>query len=131
VSYSSLLRSKRQQLHTQIARMFEERFPVTVETEPEVLAHHYTAAGLSELAVAYWHKAGQRATQRSAYREATHHLTQGLALLNELADTPERAQRELDLQTTLGPVLMATKGGTLHGPVDSFSKPPGDGRMAI
>ena len=110
VSYSSLLRSKRQQLHTQIARMFEERFPVTVATEPEVLAHHYTAAGLSELAVGYWHKAGQRATQRSAYREATHHLTQGLALLNELADTPERAQRELDLQTTLGPVLMATKG---------------------
>src|SRR5262249_47728252 len=59
---------------------------------------------------AYWQRAGQRAIQRSAHAEAIAHLTKGLELLTTLPDTPERRQRELDLQTPLGPVLIATKG---------------------
>jgi predicted ATPase len=109
-AYASLLRRTRQQYHQQIAQMLEAEFPETVEAEPELVAHHYTEAGLNEQAVGYWHQAGKRAAQRSANVEAVNHLNKGLEVLMTLPDTVERARRELDLQTTLGPVFMAVKG---------------------
>jgi predicted ATPase len=109
-AYQSLLRSTRQQHHQRIAQVLAEHFPETAETQPELLAHHYTAAGLREQAIAYWQHAGQRALERSATQEAVAHLTQGLEVLGTLPDTPERAQQELSLQTTLGTALMAAKG---------------------
>jgi TOMM system kinase/cyclase fusion protein len=109
-AYQSLLRSTRQQYHQRIAQVLEARFPEVSETQPELLAHHYTEAGLMAQAVPYWQRAGQRAIERSANLEAVAHLTQGLELLATLPDTPERAQQELDVQTTLGPALMFTKG---------------------
>lgn len=109
-AYASLLRSTRQHYHKQIAQLFEHQFPEMVETQPEVVAHHYTEAGCPELAISYWQRAGHRAVQLSANTEAISHLTKGLQLLATLPATPEQARRELDLQTTLGPALMATKG---------------------
>jgi predicted ATPase len=109
-AYQSLLKSRRQRLHQQIAQVLEERFPETKETQPELVAHHYTEAGLNEQAIPYWQQAGQRAIQRSANVEAISHLTKGLELLKTFPDTPGRAQQELALQTILGPILLATKG---------------------
>src|SRR5262249_34046553 len=109
-AYQSLLRSTRQQYHQRIAQVLEAQFPETVTTQPELLAHHYTEAGLTEQAIPYWQRAGQRASERSAYLEAIAHLTKGLEVLTILPDTPERAQHELDLQITLGPALMVIKG---------------------
>jgi predicted ATPase len=109
-AYQSLLKSTRQQYHQQIARILEERFPDTKETQPELLARHYTEAGLIAQAIPFWQRAGQRASQRSANTEAIAHLTKGLELLGTLPDTPERIQQELTLQITLGGPLIATKG---------------------
>ena len=109
-AYQSLLKSRRQQLHQQIAQVLEERFAEIKATQPELLAHHYTEAGLIEQAIPYWQPAGQRAVERSANVEAISHLTKALELLKTLPDTPQRTQQEMDLQTTLGPALMATKG---------------------
>ena len=109
-AYASLLKSTRQQYHQRIAQVLEERFPETVETQPELLAHHYTEAGLNEQAVSYWHKAGQRAIERSANVEAIGHLTRGLALLQTLPVTPARAQQELLLHITFGVPLIHIKG---------------------
>jgi TOMM system kinase/cyclase fusion protein len=109
-AYQSLLRSVRQQYHHRIAQVLEARFPDIRETQPELLAHHYTEAGLMAQAILYWQQAGQRALRRSANVEAIEHLTRGLDILKTLSDTPEHAQRELDLQVALGPALMATKG---------------------
>ena len=109
-AYDSLLKSRRQTLHGKIASVMEERFPDIKTAEPEVLAHHYTEAGVTAEAIPYWQRAGQRAIERSANAEAISHLTEGLKLLKTLLDTPERARRELELQTTLGPALIATKG---------------------
>jgi predicted ATPase len=109
-AYQSLLKSRRQQLHHQIASVLEARFPEIKETQPELLAHHYTEAGLIEQAIPHWQQAGERAVQRSAYVEAISHLAKGLELLKTLSDTPARAQRELTLQIALGVPLMATKG---------------------
>jgi class 3 adenylate cyclase/predicted ATPase len=109
-TYQSLLKSTRQNYHRKIAQVLEKDFPDKMETQPELLAHHYTEAGLNEQAVGYWHRAGKHATQRSAHVEAINHLTKGLEVLMTLPDTLERARQELDLQTTLGPVLMAVQG---------------------
>src|SRR4029079_2884608 len=109
-AYQSLLKNTRQQYHRQIAQVLEEKFSETKETQPELLAHHYTEAGLTERAIPYWRQAGQRATERSAYVEAVGHLTKGLDLLKALPDTPESVQQELPLQLALSNSLMATKG---------------------
>jgi tetratricopeptide (TPR) repeat protein len=109
-AYQSLLRSTRQQYHQRIAQVFAERFPDTVATQPELLAHHFTAAGLAEPAVGYWYRAGQHAHERSAHGEAIGHLRKGLELLTPLPDTLEHRQQELDMQITLGQALLATKG---------------------
>jgi len=109
-AYQSLLRSTRQQYHQRIAQVLEAQFPETVTTQPELLAYHYTEAGLTEQAIPYWQRAGQRAVERSAHVEAISHLTKGLELLKTLPDTPERTRQELDLQITLGPALMVIKG---------------------
>jgi predicted ATPase/class 3 adenylate cyclase len=109
-AYQSLLKSTRQQYHQRIAQVLAERFPQIVETQPELVAHHYTEAGLPAQAIPYWQRAGQQALQRSATPEAVRHLTKRLALLATLPETPARVQQELDLQIALGPALMATKG---------------------
>ena len=80
-AYQSLLRSTRQQYHQRIAQVLAEQFPETAETQPELLAHHYTEAGLIAQAISYWQQAGQRALERSAYVEAVSHLTKGLEVL--------------------------------------------------
>jgi predicted ATPase/class 3 adenylate cyclase len=110
VAYLSLLKSRRQQLHQQVAQVLSEQFPETVATQPELVAQHYTAAGLIAQGIPYWQQAGQRASQRGANAEAVSHLTTGLELLRTLPDTPARTQQELTLQLTLGALLTATKG---------------------
>jgi predicted ATPase len=109
-AYGMMPQELRQATHGTIGRLLETRFAETVETQPELVAHHYTAAGLTDQAIGYWLRAGQRAAQRSAHAEAIAHLTQGVALLTTLPETPERLHQELDLQVALGPVLFATKG---------------------
>src|SRR5690606_22586643 len=102
VAYQSLLTRTRQQYHQRTAQVLAERFPDLAETQPELLAQHYTAAGLAEEAVAYWQRAGERSRARSADVEAVAHLTQGLDVLRTLPATPRRDQHELDLQLMLG-----------------------------
>ena len=76
-AYQSLLKSTRQQYHQRIAQVLEAQFPETVATQPELLAHHSTEAGLAELAVGYWLQASERSNARSAFMEAITHCTQG------------------------------------------------------
>nr|AFK79255.1 adenylate cyclase [uncultured bacterium F41-01] len=109
-AYQSLLRSRRQQLHEQVAQVLTEQFSDIVATQPELVAHHYTAAGLIVQAIPYWQQAGQRASQRGANAEAVSHLTTGLELLKTLPNTPVRTQHELTLQLALGALFMATHG---------------------
>ncbi|MBI3800819.1 MAG: AAA family ATPase [Deltaproteobacteria bacterium] len=109
-AYQSLLKSTRQQIHQQIAQVFEARFPVVVEAQPELVAQHYTAAGCAEQAVVYWQRAGQHARDRSAHLEAISHLTSGIELLKSLPETPARTQHALTLHIALGAALLMTRG---------------------
>ena len=108
-AYGTLLRAKRQELHGRIAKALEANFRQVAETQPEVLAHHLTAAGLSERAFEYWRRAGERAAKRSANLEAVSHLRHGLQLLESLPDRAAHAEEELRLLTALGPALMTTR----------------------
>jgi predicted ATPase/class 3 adenylate cyclase len=110
VAYQSLLRSTRQQHHQRIAQALEAHFPEVVTTQPELIARHYTAAGCAEQAVPYWLRAGQQASDRSAYLEAVSHVTTGLALLQTLPETPAHTQQAVTLYTALGAALLVTKG---------------------
>jgi predicted ATPase/class 3 adenylate cyclase len=109
-AYQSLVRNKRQQYHRQIAQALKERFSEVVEAQPELLAHHYTAADLKEAAIPYWQSAGDKALRRSANLEAIAHLTRAQELLKTLPETAERLQQELGLQLALGTPLIATQG---------------------
>jgi predicted ATPase len=109
-AYASLLKSTRQQVHQQIAQVLETRFPALVETQPELVAQHYTAAGCAAQAVVYWQRAGQQASDRSANVEAISHCTTGIELLQTLPETPERTQQALTLYLALGGALQVTKG---------------------
>ena len=112
VTYQSLVRRVRQQYHERIAQVLEERFPEVAETQPALLAQHYTEAERNAQAIPYWQRAGQRAVERSADVEAISHLTQGLEMLKTLPNTPARTRQELELQLALGSVLRMVKGHT-------------------
>ena len=109
-AYDSLLKSRRQELHAKIAKVIEEHFPQTRETEPEVLAHHLTAAGETEAAIPLWQKAGELALKRMALTEAISHLNKGMELVNTLPASAERDASELALRVPLGTAWIALKG---------------------
>lgn len=120
VTYQSLLATTRQQLHAQTAQLLTERFPHLVEQQPELLAHHYTAAGLNSQAVVYWQCASHRALRRAAHAEAIAHLTQGLEVLKALPETPERREHELTLQ------LLLSAAGVKRPRTMTLEKPLGE-----
>jgi tetratricopeptide (TPR) repeat protein len=109
-AYDSLLKSRRQELHGKIARVIEQRFPNVKTTEPEVLAHHLTAAGLTEVAIPLWQAAGELALKRMALTEAIAHLNHGLELVSAQLRSSERDASELGLRSLLGPAWQALKG---------------------
>jgi class 3 adenylate cyclase/tetratricopeptide (TPR) repeat protein len=121
-AYSSLLKSRRANLHAAIASAFEQRFPEIVEAQPETLAHHLTEAGLIEKAVSYWLKAGKNAVQRFANLEAIAHLQRGIETAGRLPDNLRRDRLELDLQFTLGPCLIATQGPASSTAIATFAR---------
>jgi predicted ATPase/class 3 adenylate cyclase len=110
VAYQSLLRASRQNCHKRIAQVLEHEFADVVETQPQLLAHHYTEAGLGPQAIHYLQRAGERANERAANTEAISHLSKGLELLKALPDSPEGLQHELSLYTVLGRALKDVRG---------------------
>ncbi len=112
-AYSTLLRTERRRLHGAVARVLEERFGDLAATEPELLAHHLTEAGIVEAAIDYWHRAGELAISHAAYREAANHLKRGMDLIHLLPPAPTRDRKELDLHLLMVPTMRATRGSAL------------------
>nr|WP_276326260.1 AAA family ATPase [Bradyrhizobium yuanmingense] len=121
-AYESLLKSKRQVLHTRIGDVLREKFPVVADAEPEVLAHHFTEAGLSEIALEWWRKAGQQALKRSAYSEAIAHLGKAIAIADQLSDEPRRMMSRLHLQIAYGRALRGSLGHSAPETVAAWTR---------
>ena len=109
-AYESLLKSKRQQLHERIARTFEARFSDRIANAPELLAHHFTRAGLMEEAVPRWLEAGQRDLRRMALPEAVSHLSAALSVNQQLGASDKRDRQELKIRLALGTAYFALLG---------------------
>jgi tetratricopeptide (TPR) repeat protein len=110
VLYEQLTAVRRIRLHRRIGDWEEEAYGARVGEHAAELAVHFEHGQHYTKAIAYHYQAGENAVHRSAHREAIAHLTQGLELLTLLPDSPERVRHEINLQVTLGPALMATKG---------------------
>ena len=109
-AYGTLLREPRRALHARIAETLESRFSEIAENQPEVLARHFTEAGMSETAIQYWSKAGERALQRSANAEAAAHLTSAIELISASPKGGNESCLELRLQMALGSAARAIYG---------------------
>jgi predicted ATPase len=114
-AYGSLLWRRREELHARIAVVLEADFADRVAAEPELLARHLTEAALLEKAVPYWQRAGERATERSANREAVAKLKRGIEILARLPESRERDEQELLLQFA----LVSRRWRQLGGPTET------------
>ncbi len=119
-AHNSLLRTRRRELHGNIAQTIEERFGGTDIAEPEVLANHYTQADQPGNAIPLWLAAGKTALGRMALVEAIAHLTRGLEVIE--GQPPSRAHdgMKLEFRTSLGTAWMALKGWTAAEVWDNF-----------
>ncbi|MCK1757066.1 AAA family ATPase [Bradyrhizobium sp. 137] len=120
--YDSLLRSKKQQIHAEIATVLEHQFPELAENQTEVLAYHHQEAGNHSAAIRYWFKSGQRALAHSANIEAIASFRSALELLKTLPETPERTKQETEVQLALGIPLIAVKGYASTETREAFSR---------
>ena len=108
--HDALHADERKLFHRQVAEAMEERFPEMVERQPDLLAQHFTEAGLSGRAIGYWLQAGRRSHARFANVEAISHLKKGLALLEALEPSPDRDTQEVELLGLLGATTIAVRG---------------------
>ncbi len=109
-AYESLLKSRRRQLHGDVAHLLEERWPATREQAPELLAFHHTVAERHGVAAPLWLRAGEAAIERFALPEATTHLRTGMSALSKLRPSKSRDRMEIALRTALGPMIVAQQG---------------------
>jgi class 3 adenylate cyclase len=134
-AYDSLLKSRRQALHRRAAEILIGQ-PERAAAEPEIIAHHFTEAGLDDLAIEWWGKAGDQALRHSAFQEAISHLGKAIAMADEAAETKESAPaatqnsqvtvgerpRRLRLQVAYGNALIAARGYTAAETTEAFAK---------
>ena len=106
----SILNARKRKLHQSIAEVLANRFPEVAETEPELLAHHFTEANLADQALGYWRQAAERAAKQLAYIEALGHVDRAMKLVAAMPESPERDVWELSLLGIEGPSRMALDG---------------------
>jgi class 3 adenylate cyclase/predicted ATPase len=101
-AYSTMLRGRRQQLHSAIASVLEKRFPELVNSTPEVIAQQFERAGQNEKSIQYWRQAGDRDLRRFAMKESIAHYSNALRLVEAMPEAPERSGLELGVCLGLG-----------------------------
>ena len=124
-AYDSLLKSRRQALHRRAAEALRD-----ANAEPEAIAHHFTEAGLDDLAIEWWGKAGDQALRRSAFQEAIAHLGKAIAMADRAGETARRAtsglaapsQRLTQLRVAYGNALFAARGFGARETTEAFAK---------
>jgi class 3 adenylate cyclase/predicted ATPase len=128
-AYESLLKSRRQALHRRAAEILIGQ-PERAVAEPEVIAHHFTEAGVEDLAIEWWGKAGDQALRRSAFNDANFRLSRAIAMADRAGTAPTprtaaptaSASRQLKLQTSLGQSMMYSRGFACHESKTAFAR---------
>jgi class 3 adenylate cyclase/predicted ATPase len=117
-AYDSLLKSRRQALHRRAAEVLRDQ-PERAAAEPEVIAHHFTEAGLDDLAIEWWGKAGDQALRRSAFQEAIAHLGKAIAMADKAAGASGERQQ---LHVAYGNALIAARGYGAPETTEAFAR---------
>jgi predicted ATPase/class 3 adenylate cyclase len=121
-AYAGLPHSRRVHLHAATANALEQGFPDVLQTQPEIVAYHYTQANSYEKALHYWYEAAKRSSARSAHKEAVGHLKQGLTQIPNIIDPMRRTKLELLLQTSLGNSLRTIKGWSTDSVKQAYTR---------
>ena len=109
-AYENLLKSRRQVLHRRVAEALRDNAVTAASAEPELLARHFTQAGLTEAAIEWWGKAGQRSLERSALIEAIEQFTRALDQIATLPATSALRREQIKLQVALITPLLHIRG---------------------
>jgi class 3 adenylate cyclase/predicted ATPase len=128
-AYDSLLKSRRQALHRRAAELLRNG-PEPAVAAPEVIAHHFTQAGLDDLAIEWWGKAGDQALRRSAFQEAIAHLGKAIEMADRACATAQRApggsaapnQRLTQLHIAYGNAAIAARGYGAPETTEAFAR---------
>ncbi len=109
-AYESMLRRTRRTVHGEIANYLRQQSDVGAAIAQEILARHYDAAGEIADALEYYTRAGHEAAERSGFREAITHLKRSIELVQQLPNSIERDNREVELQLAFGSAIMDAQG---------------------
>jgi class 3 adenylate cyclase len=120
-AYDSLLKSRRQALHRRAGELLRDD-PERAAAEPEAIAHHFTQAGLDDLAIEWWGKAGDQALRRSAFQEAIAHLGKAIAMADKAEGGTPQPRRMSQLQVGYGNALMGARGYNAPETTQAFAK---------
>ncbi len=120
-AYGSLLRSRRAELHEHIAVTLERQFPDRADSEPEVLAHHFTEARSAEKGAEYWLKAAETAMHRSAMKEGVAHIEKGLVVVSDIPAAAARDDLEVRLHLARAELLRRSRGAGLPEVGNSYT----------
>jgi class 3 adenylate cyclase len=121
-AYESMLKSRRKILHGRIALILRERFPTIADSEPAMIAHHFTQAGQTQEAIEWWGRAGDQARGRFAFAQATAHLGKAIDLADGLPDEPERRLVRLRLQIAYANAHLHASGPAAKEPTAAFAR---------
>jgi class 3 adenylate cyclase/tetratricopeptide (TPR) repeat protein len=119
-AYENLLKSRRQVLHRRTGEVLRDQFAATAATEPELLAHHFTQAGMTEAAIEWWGTAGQRSMARYALVEGAEQLKRALDQIATLPATPDLRREEIKLEVAFANALGLT--GDLVGGKEHYDR---------
>ena len=109
-AFHTVLKARRRELHKLIAEELTTRFPDVAAREPELLAHHYSEAEMTDRALEFWRRAANRAAAGLAYVEALGHVDRAMKLISTLPAGAERDEWELAFRSIEGPSRMALDG---------------------
>lgn len=121
-AYASLLRDRRAEIHNRVATALEAINRDGDQIQPEIIAHHFTEAGQTEIAIEYWKRAGENSWKRPATAEAIEHFRRGIELTQSLPESAGRSRLELDLQFRLAPILQVFYGAGASEPVACYER---------
>src|SRR5215471_16064508 len=113
-AYGTLLREPRRALHASIGETLKNQVAEIAQSQPELLAHHFTQAGMTEAAIEWWGRAGQGSMARYALVEGTEQLKRALDQIATLPVTPDLRRQEIKLEVAFANALTLT-GNVLDG----------------
>ena len=120
--YTSLLRSKRRQIHAEIATALVNYFPTVAENQPEIVAYHYTEAAVMDRPCVIGIRPINERLNIPLMLKRSPDFRKALKVMDGLPDTLERSNEEIRIQLALGIPLIAVRGYAAQETYEAFER---------